>query len=109
MSAESSFLLPNSENQCAIQIKCAYGGAPGRGQTGQAYALPLEMLRPHVIARVVKSRLVAGFRIDSPLTRALSERAGDTRQGKILSDRLALGGDGSDVINVKSSFLPCLR
>jgi hypothetical protein len=55
-----------------------------------------------------RESLIAGLGIDSPKARSLTKRAGDTRQGKIVSKRFPTGSDWYYVINMKRSFLASL-
>ena len=102
------FFLSDGQDEHAVQGKRCNRRSTMRSQTHERETFPLEMLRPVIMAWVLKSYFFAAVRIKRCLTCSFTERTRDTGQGRILSDRLAACHDRNTMVDVKCRLLSYL-
>lgn len=73
------------------------------------FTVPLEVVCPHLSSWIENGYHCTGFRVDGISLRPLSQRAGDTGQGKVVLSGRTGECSRDHVINVKGSLLPDLR
>lgn len=84
-----------------IHIEDRYGRAPDRCSAAQPDTLPLEMLRPHISARMKQARELAADRIEPGDVWTFAQIAGKAGPGKIRRVRLSGVLFRDDVIAMK--------
>ena len=101
------FLPSNGENKRAIHVQSGHAGAACRRETDDALAIPPKMQPPGIQTGMKQCRHFAALRIQRLKPRSFAQRAGDTRECKIIQFRHSASGHRNDMVNMKRGFLRC--
>lgn len=91
----------NGDGVLVIDVEHGDGRAANRGFPEQPESLPLEMLGPHVSARVEKACELPGFRIETGDVRAFAEIAREAGPGEIHTVRRTAVLLSDDVVEME--------
>jgi hypothetical protein len=109
VTSQPRFFASDGKNQSPIHLQGIHCGSAYCSQPHQVNAIPMKMIFPIILARVIKSNILTTQRIGCGLAGRLTQRAGHTSQCQVFRESFATNRNRNDMVNMECGFLSLLR